>query len=282
MQPSIHPLTPPVGAEVRGVDLRAPLSAEQREFLEAALLAHGVLFFRDQDISPADHLALARAFGEPVPHPSFPSVPGFDAVNILRVTPDEEPKIDTWHTDMTFLEAPPLGSILRARVIPACGGDTLFGSTIAAYDSLSPTMKRRLEGLHAAHSFTHGFRHSLAEPDASPRLRAAAKTHPPRVHPVVRVHPRSGKPGLFVNRLFTTHILDLPERESDSLLAYLYEHLEQPEHTCRFRWSPNAIAFWDNRCTIHRPVNDYWPAHRELERVTIAGDVPVGPAQPAS
>lgn len=273
--PTFHPITATLGAEVRGVDLREPLTPEIIAALEAGLLEHGVIFFRDQPIEPQHHLALAQAFGTPVAHPAYPTVEGFDVINILEITPESPPKIDTWHTDMTFQERPPLGSILRAKVIPEHGGDTLWASLFAAYDSLSDRMKGYLEGLVAVHSFAHGFRHTLAEPGAMERLRPAIEANPPRRHPVIRTHPKSGKKALFVNRLFTTRIEGVPERESDALLAFLYDHLETPEHTCRFRWSPNAIAFWDNRSTLHRPVNDFWPAHRKLERITIEGDRPV-------
>lgn len=272
--PTFHPITATLGAEVRGVDLRAPLSAETLAALGEGLVKHGVIFFRDQDIDRAHHLALAQAFGEPVAHPAYPTAEGFDVINILEVTPASPPKIDTWHTDMTFQQRPPMGSVLRARTIPDGGGDTLWACLHAAYDALSDRMKAYLDGLTATHSFAHGFRHSLAEPGAMQRLWPVLEAHPPVHHPVVRTHPVSGRKALFVNRLFTTRIDGVPERESDALLAWLFEHLETPEHTCRFRWTANAIAFWDNRSTLHRPVNDFWPAHRKLERITIAGDVP--------
>lgn len=263
-----------LGAEVTGIDLRAPLDEDTLAALRAGLLEHQVLFFRDQAIEPAHHRALARGFGEPVAHPAYPTVEGYEEINILESTPEAPTKIDTWHTDMTFLERPPLGSILRARVVPAVGGDTLFASLFAAYDSLSRRMKTYLEGLSAFHAFAHGFRHSLAEPGGWHRLGEAVKKNPPVRHPVIRTHPESGRKALFVNRLFTTHIEGVSEAESEAVLAYLYAHLELPEHTCRFRWRADSIAFWDNRATLHRPVNDYFPNHRRMERITIAGDRP--------
>jgi taurine dioxygenase len=270
----VQPVAGALGAEVEGIDLRAPFDAPTLAALRGAFIAHQVLFFHGQDIGPADHLALARHFGEPVPHPAYPTVEGFPAINILEVTPAAAPKIDTWHTDMTFLERPPLGSILRARVIPEHGGDTLFASAGAAYEALSDRMQRYLDGLEAVHSFAHGFRHSLAEPGGVERLAGAVAANPPVRHPVVRTHPESGRRGLFVNRLFTTAIVGLREHESDSVLRFLFEHLEIPEFCCRLRWRPGTLAFWDNRATLHRPVNDYWPAHRRMERITIAGDRP--------
>lgn len=269
-----HQVAPALGAEVTGVDLRAPIDETTLAALRAGLNEHQVLFFRDQPIEPAHHRALARGFGETVGHPAYPTVEGFDEINILESTPNAPTKIDTWHTDMTFLERPPLGSILRAQVVPAVGGDTLFASLFAAYASLSANMKRYLDGLVALHAFAHGFRHSLAERGGWERLGEAVKQNPPVRHPVIRTHPESGRKALFVNRLFTTHIEGLSEAESDAILAYLYDHLELPEHTCRFRWRVDSIAFWDNRATLHRPVNDYFPHHRRMERITIAGDRP--------
>ncbi|MEL6177700.1 MAG: TauD/TfdA family dioxygenase, partial [Myxococcota bacterium] len=184
------------------------------------------------------------------------------------------PKIDSWHTDMTFLQEPPLGSILHGVIIPPTGGDTMWASLSAAYNALSPAMQALLDGLEAIHDFAWGFRHSLAEPGGRERLAAMLDANPPRRHPVVRTHPESGKKGLFVNPLFTTRILGLTEPESDALLAFLYRHMVTPEFTCRFRWEPDSVAFWDNRITLHRPVNDYWPGHRRMQRITITGDRP--------
>jgi len=269
-----QPTAGALGAEVTGIDLRRPIDDAAFDALERGLLLHQVLFFRDQAIGPEHHRALARRFGEPVAHPAYPHVDGFDEINVLESTEENPTKIDTWHTDMTFLAEPPLGSILRGRVIPAHGGDTMFASLIAAYESLSERMQRYLDGLTALHSFAHGFRHSLAEPGGWERLGEAVRANPPVSHPVVRTHPRSGRRALFVNRLFTTHIEGLREAESEAVLRFLFDHLELPEHSCRFRWQADSIAFWDNRATLHRPINDYLPAPRRMERITIRGDRP--------
>ncbi len=271
---AFHPTAGAIGAEVTGVDLREPLDDASFERLRDGLVRHQVLFFRDQPIDPAAHLAFARRFGEPVPHPAYPHVDGFPAINVLESTPGHPTKIDTWHTDMTFLAEPPLGSILRVTVQPPSGGDTMFASLSAAWDGLSGRMQRYLDGLHAWHSFAHGFRHSLAEPGGWERLGDAVRANPPVRHPVVRTHPHDGRRCLFVNRLFTTHLEGVREAESEAVLRFLFEHAETAEFACRFRWSRDAIAFWDNRSTLHRPVNDYFPAHRRLERITIAGDRP--------
>src|SRR5690606_34861419 len=213
------PIAGALGAEVTDIDLRAPLDPPTVAALHEGFVTHQVLFFHDQDIEPAQQLALARHFGEPVAHPAYPTVEGFPVINILEVTPAAAPKIDTWHTDMTFLERPPLGSILRARVIPEVGGDTMLASASAAWEALSDRMQRYLDGLEAVHSFAHGFRHSLAEPGGAERLAPAVAANPPVRHPVVRTHPVSGRKGLFVNRLFTTTIVGLGERESDAVLG---------------------------------------------------------------
>ncbi len=269
-----QPLAPSLGAEVVGVDLREELAESVLATLREGLSRHLVLFFRDQVIDPKHHMALATAFGVPVAHPAYPGVEGFPAINVLESTAERPTKIDTWHTDMTFLERPPLGSILRAREIPEVGGDTMWASLYAAYEGLSARMQRYLEGLQASHSFAHGFRHSLAEPGGWDRLGDAVRRNPPVEHPVVRTHPVTGRRALFVNRLFTTHIVGLAEAESRAVLGFLFEHLETPEFTCRFRWRRDSIAFWDNRATLHRPLNDYFPARRRMERITIAGERP--------
>ena len=272
---SFRPVARSLGAEVEGVDLSSPLNQAVAAQLKEGFLQHEVLFFRDQRIQRTDQLALAELFGKPVVHPAYPTAPDVPVINILENKKEIPPKIDTWHTDMTFQEKPPLGSVLRGMVIPEKGGDTMWASLSAAYDGLSARMKQYLSGLKAEHSFTFGFRHSLAEEGGTERLAQAVLDNPPRLHPVIRTHPESGKQAIFVNRLFTTRIVGVSEAESEAILNYLFAHIETPEFTCRFRWQANSIAFWDNRITLHRPVNDFWPADRVMERITIEGDVPV-------
>lgn len=263
-----------LGAEVAGLDLGAPTD-ETIATVERLLAEHQVLFFRDQRLDPAQQAAFGRRFGPLQVHPAYPHPPESDAVAILEHTAEKPSLIEEWHTDMTYGPTPPLGSILQAYVVPAVGGDTLFASMSAAYDGLSEGMKRYLEPLEAVHSFAHGFRHSLAGPDGH-RLQQAVRDNPPTKHPVIRVHPVSGKRCIFVNPLFTTHIAGVPEPESRAILAFLWAHAVSPEYTVRFAWSPRAIAFWDNRATQHRPVNDHGLQHRMLHRVTVDGDRPVG------
>ncbi len=266
-----------LGAEVSGVDLRAPTPALTAA-LQRLLAEHQVLFFRDQPLEPAEQEAFGRQFGSLQVHPAYPHPPGSSAVAVLEHTAEKPSLIEEWHTDMTYGPTPPLGSILQAHVVPAVGGDTLFASMSAAYDGLSAGMRRYLDPLRAMHSFAYGFRHSLAGPNGH-RLQQAVRDNPPTSHPVVRVHPLTGRRGLFVNPLFTTHIVGVPEPESKAVLEFLYAHAVRPEYTVRFAWTPRAIAFWDNRSTQHRPVNDHGPQHRVLHRVTVDGDRPVGPTE---
>ena len=272
----VTPIAGALGAEISGIDLTRPLPDEDFASLHQAWLDYEVVFFRDQAITPEAHAALADRFGTPQLHEAYPHVDGYPQITILENDEANPSKIEKWHTDMTFRRRPPLGSILRARIVPETGGDTLWMSLSAAFDALSPAMQSFLVGLSAEHSFEHGFRESLAEPGGRERLADMVATNPPVRHPVVRVHPVSGRRCLFVNSLFTTHIVELTPGESDALLAFLYAHMEREEFSCRFSWRANSVAFWDNRSTQHRPVNDYWPARRRLERITIDGDEPYG------
>jgi taurine dioxygenase len=175
---------------------------------------------------------------------------------------------------MTFRQHPPMGTVLRSVIVPERGGDTLWSSMTAAYDGLSFQMQQFLEGLTAVHDFAWGFKESLAEPGGQERLADAVAANPPVRHPVIHTHPETGKKVIFVNSLFTTHIEGLRKIESDAILALLFDHITTAEYTCRFQWRPNSIAIWDNRSTQHKPINDYFPAHRRLERITIDGDRP--------
>jgi len=270
----VRPLAQALGAEVLDIDLREPMTDSRFEVLQALLLEHQVLFFRDQDITARQHTELAGRFGTLMTHPAYPAVEGHPEVTILHHTKDKPSKIEVWHTDMTFRTRPPLGSVLRAKTMPEVGGDTLWASMSAAYEGLSAPMQGFLEGLTAVHSFAHGFKESLAEPGGYERLKGAIASNPPVEHPVVRTHPLTGKRGIFVNALFTTHIKELTLSESRAVLEMLWAHAVQPQYTVRFKWRPNSIAFWDNRITQHVPINDYWPQERCMHRVVIEGDEP--------
>jgi taurine dioxygenase len=258
-----------LGAEVSGIDLCEPLDDTGFAELNAALLEHEVLFFRDQPLTPEAHAALANKFGKPQLHEAYPHINGYPQLTILENDEANPSKIEMWHTDMTFRPRPPIGSILHGVIIPEKGGDTMFASMSAAYEGLSDKMQSFVSGLIAIHDFSFGFKESLEEPGGRERLAQMVADNPPVEHPVVRLHPESGKKGLYVNSLFTVRIKGMKDKESRALLDFLFDHAVTPEYTCRFRWQPDSVAFWDNRITQHKPVNDYWPQHRKMQRITI-------------
>jgi len=265
----IRPLTPAIGAELHGIDLGAPDIADHVPAIRAALLAHKVIFFRDQHITAEQHIEFARHFGDLEIHPATPK----DQANqeILRIAhgPDSRGTENAWHSDVTWRERPSLGSILRAIEVPAVGGDTLFVDMHLAFQTLSAEMQRFVRGLNAVHDIARVFAGRLGK--TADDLRAK---YPPQTHPVVRTHPETGAPTLFVNTAFTSHIEGLSAAESATLLAHLYATASNPEIQCRFRWQPGSIAFWDNRASQHFAASDYFPARRVMERVTIAGCKP--------
>jgi taurine dioxygenase len=263
---TITPLTPSIGAELSGIDLAAPDIARHIPAIRAALNAHKVIFFRDQPLTAAQHIAFARHFGDLEIHPATPK--GQENPEILRIAhgPDSRGSENNWHSDVTWREKPSLGSILRAVTVPAVGGDTLFANMHAAYLNLSPEMQRIACSLTAVHDIARVFAGRLGK--SAEELHAK---YPPMEHPVVRTHPETGEPCLYVNTGFTSHIKGLSKRESEALLAHLYAQASNPEIQCRFRWRPGSIAFWDNRASQHFAASDYFPAVRIMERVTIAG-----------
>ena len=272
---AVSPLTPVIGAEISGIDLRLPQPPEVLAEIRAALLEWKVLFFRDQDVTTQHHLDFARAFGVLEVHPFAPCKPGFPEVLAITHNRESRGRENTWHSDVTWRECPSLGSILRALEIPPVGGDTLFADMTAAYAGLSDDVKARIDGKTAVHDFAH-FRTRLRKTGKSEAEIAAFDAAYPMVeHPVVRTHPETGAKAIYVNAAFTQHIVGLENAESDALLAHLYAQAAIPEYQCRFRWLPHSIAFWDNRSSQHYAVSDYWPAVRRMERVTVAGDRPV-------
>src|SRR5210317_1003763 len=258
----IKPLSAALGAEIHGLDLSRELKREDFLRIRKLLNEYEVIFFRDQDISPARQKALALSFGPLQTHPAYDTVEGFPEITILESTSAKPTKIEAWHADMTFREHPPMGTVLKSVITPPRGGDTLWSSMTAAYEGLSFHMQKFLDGLTAVHDFAHGFKESLAEPGGRERLADAVAANPPVRHPVVQVHPETGKKVLFVNALFTSHIEGLPPLESAQVLQFLYAHAALAEHTCRFHWESNSMVMWDNRSTHHKPVNDFYPATR--------------------
>ena len=252
----IEPVSPALGAEVHGIDLSESLSAGQYRELRSALVQHQVLFFRNQSLDPGSHSRFARRFGEVECHEAYPHAEGFPEVTVMDWGPDNRSKIDSWHSDLTFRSAPPLGSILYCALSPKLGGDTLWASLSAAYEALPDRWKSFLSGLHAVHDLAWGFKETRTVVGGHERMRPMLDMYPPQQHPVVVKHPESGVLGLYVNPVFTTHIAGMSPIESRYVLGYLYEHIAQPEFSCRFRWESGSVAFWDNRMTQHRPVND--------------------------
>ena len=276
MAMQVRPLTPAIGAVLEGVDLGQGVSADLAGEIRQALLEHQVLFFEDQHLTPVQHRDFAARFGALHTHPLYPGVPEAPELFVLDNHAGNPTDNDAWHTDVTFIETPPMGSILYAKSLPPNGGDTIWANMKAAYEALSPPMRDFLVGLDAIHDFARGFptRGVVAKAAGADKHAKAVEEHPPVIHPVVRTHPETGEDGLFVNYGFTERIKGLRRKESDAILGMLFEHVTKPEFQVRFRWTDNAIAFWDNRVTQHYAVNDYLPARRVMNRATILGDRP--------
>lgn len=284
----VDKLTAHIGAEISGVDLSQPLDDETFDALHRALMDNLVIFFRDQGITPQQHKALGRRFGELHIHPGAPilyeeaegkprlgdlsAIPYAYGIEghpeVLAIYADENSKRiagEEWHSDVSCEAEPPMGSILRLTQVPPTGGDTLFSSMYAAYDALSDRMKAFVGTLTASHDGA-AYGKNFAN--------RAGKSHPQADHPVVRTHPVTGRKALFVNRTFTTKINELGQAESDAVLQMLFRHCENPVFQCRFRWRKDSVAFWDNRCAMHNAMWDYYPHRRHGYRVTIQGDRP--------
>ena len=275
----VTPCGPVLGAEVAGVRVGDTVDEETAAALRALLNRHKVLFLRDLDLTREQHLALGRVFGPLEGHPVIAHVPGYPEILDIRgaegrVSDAEGDRrfraLDKWHSDVTFRAEPSFGAVLRARALPAIGGDTLWCDAAAAYQGLSDEVKARIEGRTATHDLLFDFGDRIA-----PERRAAmAAEFPPQHHPIVRTHPETGERVLFVNASFTSGIDDMDAEEGATLLRHLLDQFKTPEYQVRFRWTPHAVAIWDNRSTQHYPVADYWPATRHMERVTIAGGKP--------
>jgi taurine dioxygenase len=275
---SARPLTPAIGAVIDDIDLAGDLSDATIDSLHRALLRHHVLFFQRQTLDPKTQKALAARFGRLHIHPIYPHVDDVPEIIVLDTSHNNLPDNDNWHTDVTFIETPPLGAILAAKTIPPSGGDTSWASTIVAYEALSAPFQHFLDGLTAIHNIEKSFPEvRWGQNEDKTRFDEAKRKNPPVVHPVVRVHPESGRKGLFVNEGFTTRIVELSPGESDSVLQLLFKHVAKPDFTVRWKWNEGDVAFWDNRLTQHYALADYLPHRRIMHRATILGDKPVGP-----
>ena len=273
----IRPMTGALGAELHGVDLGRDLDDQTIAAIRRALLDHCVIFFRDQRFDAAQHKALARRFGEIFVHPNYAGIQDDPEIVMIRREPGDTRIVgEEWHTDTTMMAEPPMGAILYAIETPPYGGDTLFANQYLAYEALSPGMQRILAGLRAVHSDR-----KVAGPRSGINAGRSTKVRDDdtwretvNVHPVVRTHPETGRKLLFVNASYTIGFEDMTEAESRPLLDFLLEHGHRPEFTCRFRWAPGSVAFWDNRCVKHLAVHDAQPFRRVMRRVQIAGDKP--------
>ncbi|MFO0232988.1 MAG: TauD/TfdA dioxygenase family protein [Burkholderiales bacterium] len=264
-----------LGAELRGIDLSRPLDAATVAAIRAAWLEHQVVFFPGQRLDEPAFMTFARVMGQPVEYPFVKGLPGFPEISEVKKLEHERSNFGgIWHTDTSYHERPPSATLLLARELPLYGGDTEFASGYAAWASLSEGLRTTLRPLRAVAS--------SAKADVSKtredRLRTDGRGEAPRtyeaVHPVARTHPETGRVSLYVNVAHTARFEGWTEAESEPLLAYLFDHQRRAEHTCRFRWTPGALALWDNRCVLHNPVNDYHGHRRVLHRITLAGDVP--------
>lgn len=264
-----------LGAEIRGVDLARGLDGTLAAAIRRALLEHLVLFFRGQDLTPSQFMAVAQRFGTPVEYPFVKGIEGYPMV--IEVAKKEHERVNfggVWHSDTTYLEEPPMGTLLLARETPPYGGDTLFANQYLAYEALSDGMKRMLEGLVGVSS--------SAKADASKTREDRIKDSPnpekarqyEAEHPVVRTHPETGRKALYCSIAHTVRFKDMTVEESAPLLKFLYDHQTRPEFTCRFSWEPGSLAFWDNRCAMHNAVNDYHGFRRVMHRITLKGDRP--------
>ncbi len=267
----VERLSGTLGAEISGIRLAPNLPDATIAELRQLWLEHQVLFFRDQTLSPTELVAFARRFGEVVRYPFLNGLP--EAPEVIPVVKEAHERVNfggLWHSDTAYLEAPPMATMLIARELPPHGGDTLFASGYAAYDALSERLKQLLLTLRAVNSSAKAERTRTREDLAPGEGRRVLEAE----HPVIRTHPETGRKALYANGGHTMRFAGMTEEESSGLLEYLFQHQVRPEFTCRFRWQPGSVAFWDNRCAMHNPVNDYHGFRRLLHRVTLAGDRP--------
>lgn len=269
----LHHLSPVIGTEVHGIDL-ANVDTETADWLSTLLVERKVLFFRDQDISKEAHISFARHFGELEVHPFIENDSGHPEIVRLENDKDRPPYINVWHSDVTWREEPSLGSILRARIVPEVGGDTLFANMEAAYDGLDDATRKEIDGLYAIHDNENFLNRMRMRGATEEEIEAKRAEFPAQRHPIVRTHPVSGRKSLYVNRAFTRRIEGMDTEAFDELLQKLFLQAWIPDYQCRFRWAPNSFAFWDNRAAQHYAAADYYPEKRSMERVTIIGDRP--------
>ncbi len=271
----VRPIAGGIGAEISGVDLGKELTAETVADIRRAWLDHCVIFFRDQDLPPGRFLAFAKGFGKVVEYPFIKGLEEFpEIIPVIKLEHEKTNFGGIWHSDTAYLEAPPMGTMLIAREVPPVGGDTLFASGYLAYEALSEGMKGLLDGLVGINTSAKADVSRTREDRVKDSQRADAKKEYVGEHPVVRTHPETGRKALYVNVGHTLRFKDMTVEESTPILEFLFQHQVRPEFTCRFGWRPGSLAFWDNRCALHNPVNDYHGHRRVMHRITLAGDKP--------
>lgn len=264
-----------IGAEISGVDLARELPGETAAAIRRALLDHLVVFFREQELTPAQYLAFARRFGEPIEYPFVRGLDGFPMITPVVKLENETVNFGgVWHSDTTYLPQPPMATMLYAREVPPHGGDTVFANMVLAYETLSPDLKRMLDGLKGVSDSAKADGSKTREDRIRDRGAADSGRRLIAEHPAVRTHPETGRKALYVNPAHTVRFAGMSEEESAPLLAYLFRHQTRLEFTCRFRWRKGSLAFWDNRAAQHNAINDYHGFRRVMERITLKGDTP--------
>lgn len=273
---TVTPIAGAIGAEIAGVDLNDDLTPETVSAIRSAWLDHLVIFFRDQPLAPARFLEVAKLFGTPVEYPFVAGLDDFPQIIEVKKLEHERNNFGgIWHSDTVYLEEPPMGSLLLARQVPPFGGDTLFANQYMAYEALSDRFRDLLDGLTAVHSSAKADVSKTREDRIRTSGTQEAGNEYLSEHPVIRTHPETGRKALFVNVAHTARFKGMTEAESKPILDYLFQHQIRPEFTCRFVWQPGSLAFWDNRCAQHNPVNDYHGHRRIMHRITLQGDRPV-------
>ena len=272
---NLEQITPTIGAEISNIDLSQDLSEEKLDQIYQDLIDYKVIFFRNQEISPENHIALAKSFGEiEPPHPVYPHVKDFPEIVLLENDANNPPDTDEWHTDVTFKSDPAFASILYSKIIPPSGGDTLWCSLSAIYEALPDDTKKYLETLRAVHDMG-SFRNNFIDDDnekSAQNVNEGFQKFGNAIHPMVKVHPISKNKLLYINPGFTSQIVGMNMTDSNNLLAYLFNFMNKPEFQIRFKWSANTIAIWDNRCTMHYAIGDYMPHRRQMNRITVLND----------
>jgi taurine dioxygenase len=269
----VRPIAGALGAEIHGVDMATELGADVVGEMRQALLDHLVIFLREQNATPAQQLVFARKFGDPVEYPQLKGLPESPMITpVVKLEHERNNFGGIWHSDTTYLESPPMGSMLLAREVPPFGGDTMFANQYLAYESLSEGLRKTLDGLVGVSSSAKADVTKTRED----RMKAAGAELKVMTaeHPIVRTHPETGRKALYTSVAHTAYIKGWTEKESLPLLEYLWTHQTRPEFTCRFQWRVGSLAFWDNRCAMHNPINDYHGFRRVMHRITLAGDRP--------